>query len=110
MGAKISMMAGVGRQVRVVANAFHEPCPPPRPAGGLSARNFPAPATAAWWSIASWHLVVSTAKFAFLGTNKSQIQFAGFTRSSAARTHRARWGVTGYENPRQWCNWRGAWL
>ena len=39
-----------------------------------------------------------------LGTEQDQIQFGRLRPLVCGANHLAQWGVTGYENPRHWCN------
>jgi hypothetical protein len=117
MAAKISTMAGavilaLGLTSSVAAKAvcIDEPCPPPRPAAGAGwkAANFPAPngGVVVYRIMASGNPACASydGQNCLWGQNKSQIQFARLHPLVCGANHRAVWGVTGYENPRHWCN------
>jgi len=117
MVAKISMMAGavvlaLGLTSPVVANAvcIDEPCPPPKPSAGAGwkAANFPAPngGVVVYRIMANGNPACASydGQNCLWGQNKSQIQFDRLRPLVCGANHRAQWGVTGYENPKHWCN------
>jgi hypothetical protein len=104
MVAKISMMAGavvlaLGLTSPVVANAA---------GAGWKAANFPAPngGVVVYRIMASGNPACASydGQNCLWGQNKSQIQFDRLRPLVCGANHRAQWGVTGYENPRHWCN------
>lgn len=119
MTAKISMMTGaavlaVGLTSPIVAKevCFDLPCPPPRPAASAGtewrAANFPAPngGVVVFRIMSDGNPACASydGQNCLWGQNKSQISFDRIHPLVCGANHRAQWGVTGYENPRHWCN------
>ena len=117
MIAKISMMAGAAILVLGLTGpaaaksvCFDEPCPPePKPAAGAGWKmaNFPAPNG----GVVTYRIVGGNPACAsydgrscLWGLQKSQIDFGRLHPLVCGAAHQAVWGVTGYENPKHWCN------
>ncbi len=119
MAVKISMMVGAivlafGLTSPMVAQSgcIDDPCPPLRPTPSAAtdwrSANFPAP-NGGWLvfritpsgdpACASYN-----GSACLWGQTSSQIRFDRIRPLVCGADHRAKWGVTGYENPRHWCN------
>jgi hypothetical protein len=117
--AKISMMVGAavlafGLTSPMVTQGacFDEPCPAPRPAAstwtGWRSANFPTP-NGGWLvfrimpsgnpACASYN-----GSACLWGQTTSQIRFDRVRPLVCGADHRAKWGVTGYEDRKHWCN------
>jgi len=116
MTAKISMMAAaavlaVGLTSPMVARAdcIDLPCPPSASAGtGWRAANFPAPngGVLVYRIMSDGNPACASydGQNCLWGQNKSQISLARVHPLVCGANHRAQWGVTGYEDPKHWCN------
>jgi hypothetical protein len=116
MAAKISVITGaavlaLGLTSPMVARAgcIDLPCPPSASAGTeWRAANFPAPngGVLVYRILSDGNPACASydGQNCLWGQNKSQISFARVHPLICGANHRAQWGVTGYENPRHWCN------
>jgi hypothetical protein len=123
MSVKVSVMArsivlafGLTSPMVAQSACIDEPCPPsaraprptPSPGTGWRSANFPAP-NGGWlvFRIASGGNPACASyngRACLWGQTSNQIDFRRVRPLVCGADHRAKWGITGYEDPRHWCN------
>ena len=116
MIAKISMIAGaaalafgLAHPMPAQAGCFDPPCPPEKPAAtSWRQANFAAPNG----GVVVYRIMPSgdpacasyDGRNCLWGQALSHVRLNDVHPLICGANHRAQWGVTGYENPRHWCN------